>query len=89
MNFTITVDIDAPPDRVWAVMSDIERWPEWTPTVTSIARMGHRPADPTRRVSAVAGHRNLVTLRLSCDRNQRTRCGKLRPIVFTGAFLPV
>jgi uncharacterized membrane protein len=36
-----TIDIEAPPDRVWAAVRDIEHWPEWTPTVTSI-----RPLDP-------------------------------------------
>ncbi len=36
MTFTITTDIDAPPDRVRAVMGDVERWPDWTSTVTSI-----------------------------------------------------
>ena len=39
LDFRIAVDIKAPPDRVWAVMRDIERWPEWTPTVTSIRRL--------------------------------------------------
>ena len=34
--FSITTDIAAPADRVWQVMSDIERWHEWTPSVTSI-----------------------------------------------------
>jgi hypothetical protein len=34
----ITFDIDAPPDRVAQVMKDVERWPEWTPTVTTIKR---------------------------------------------------
>lgn len=35
-NYEITVDIDAPPARVWDVMMDVERWNEWTPTVTSV-----------------------------------------------------
>lgn len=43
MDFRIAVDIQAPPDRVWAVMRDIERWPEWTPTVTSIRPLGTGP----------------------------------------------
>jgi uncharacterized membrane protein len=34
--FSITTEIPAPAQRVWAVMRDVERWPEWTPTVTSI-----------------------------------------------------
>jgi uncharacterized membrane protein len=34
--FSISVDIDTPADRVFEVMSDTERWHEWTPSVTSI-----------------------------------------------------
>jgi len=36
MDFEITVDVAAPPDVVWSVMSDAERWHEWTPSVRSI-----------------------------------------------------
>jgi len=36
-----TIHIQAPPDRVWAAVRDIEHWSEWTPTVISV-----RPLDP-------------------------------------------
>ncbi|MEO8125803.1 MAG: SRPBCC family protein [Bryobacteraceae bacterium] len=39
--FRITIEIQALPDRVWSVMRDVERWPEWTATVTSIRLMDH------------------------------------------------
>ena len=42
-DFAIAVDIAAPPERVWEVMSDIERWPVWTPTVTRLDRLDPGP----------------------------------------------
>jgi uncharacterized protein YndB with AHSA1/START domain len=36
VDFHITVDIAAPPDTVWGVIADVERWPEWTPSVRGI-----------------------------------------------------
>jgi hypothetical protein len=38
-----SIQIDAPPDVVWSVTTDVERWPEWTPTVTSVRRVGSEP----------------------------------------------
>ena len=40
MQFSITIEVDAPPEVVFAVLSEVERWPEWTPTVTRVERLG-------------------------------------------------
>lgn len=34
--FRTSIDIAAPPDRVWSVMSDPLRWNEWTPSITTV-----------------------------------------------------
>ena len=34
--FQIETEINASAELVWATMRDVERWPEWTPTVTSV-----------------------------------------------------
>jgi len=41
--FSISIDINAPADRVYEVMSEIDRWQEWTPSVTSIKRLDTGP----------------------------------------------
>src|SRR4051812_13830024 len=41
--FSISIAIAAPPERVWEVMSDVDRWHEWTPSITAVKRLGGRP----------------------------------------------
>jgi hypothetical protein len=43
LDFSVTVDIAAPPPVVWAVIRDVERWHEWTPSITGIQRHERGP----------------------------------------------
>ena len=43
MELTRSIDIQAPPGAVWAVWSDVERWPEWTASVSRVERFEQGP----------------------------------------------
>jgi uncharacterized membrane protein len=40
---SIEVDVVAPAERLWAVVQDIERWPDHVETVTSVERLDAGP----------------------------------------------
>ena len=39
----ISIDVDADAARVWAVITDVERWPDWTDSVTSLHLLDPAP----------------------------------------------
>ena len=43
MQLAESISIAAPPERVWAVILDVERWPEWTQSMTRLERL--QPGD--------------------------------------------
>jgi uncharacterized membrane protein len=43
VDFQISVEIAAPADVVWRVMSDVERWHEWTPSVSGVRLLDPAP----------------------------------------------
>lgn len=48
--FSITVDIAARPQRVWDVITDFARWPEWTASVSSIRQVSPGEIAPGARI---------------------------------------
>ena len=43
MKLTDSIDIDAPPDIVWNVWRDVERWPEWTASIAKVELLDPGP----------------------------------------------
>ncbi|MCL1869046.1 MAG: SRPBCC family protein [Promicromonosporaceae bacterium] len=43
MRYDTTVDVAAPTDAVWAVLQDVEAWPTWTSSMTSVRRSAAGP----------------------------------------------
>jgi len=48
--FSITVEIPAPRQQVWTVMTDVERWPEWTESISRVIRLSPGPLQAGSRV---------------------------------------
>ena len=48
-----SVDIAAPPDRVWALVGDVTRMPEWSPELRRLRLLGRGPVRPSSTLLGV------------------------------------
>jgi len=53
MKCQTAIDIDASPDTVWRTLTDVESWPKWTASMTSVERLqpGELGVGSTARVT--------------------------------------
>jgi uncharacterized protein YndB with AHSA1/START domain len=49
-HFSITVEIPVPQALVWSVLVDVERWPEWTASISRVKRLSSAPLQVGSRV---------------------------------------
>jgi len=39
MKLSMSTEVDAPVEKVWSVICDVERWPEWTASMLKVDRL--------------------------------------------------
>ena len=55
VRWDVSRDVDADPDRVWSLLTDPERWPDWGPTVGAVRCDADRIRRGSRGEVRVAG----------------------------------
>jgi len=57
MEFRSSVEVDAPVEKIWAVVDRLEEWPQWMPSIKRIERLSDEPL--------TAGSQLFVTAKVS------------------------
>jgi len=78
----IETEINASVELVWATLRDIERWPEWTPAVTSGSIGNPRKIGPGER-SLVVSHRRQGRIQSPRWRSSQVRMSWFKSDVVT------
>ena len=60
MRFESSIDINAPAEKVWAMMGKPEEWPQWMPSIKKIERISKEPLTVGSQVSVTAKVRGLT-----------------------------
>lgn len=86
MRYTRTDSIAASPSDVWAILADVEHWPDWTASMREITRLDSGPlrVGSTARVRQPAGRPMVWTVTELADERSFTWTASTPGIRFTG-----
>jgi carbon monoxide dehydrogenase subunit G len=59
MRFSSSIEIDAPVNVVWALIDELEEWPQWMPSIRKIERVSEGPLTVGSQISVTAKIRRL------------------------------
>ena len=54
MRFESSIEIDAPAEKVWALIDKLEEWPQWMPSIKKIERVSQGPLTVGSQLSVTA-----------------------------------
>lgn len=54
VRFESSIDIDAPAEKVWALIDRLEEWPQWMPSIKKIERVSKGPLEVGSQLSVTA-----------------------------------
>ncbi|MCD6391244.1 MAG: SRPBCC family protein [Dehalococcoidia bacterium] len=54
MRFESSIDINAPVEKVWALIDKLEEWPQWMPSIKKIERLSKGPLTTGSQLSVTA-----------------------------------
>ena len=54
MRFSSSVEINAPLEKVWTLVDNLEEWPQWMPSIKKIARVSEGPLTVGSQLSVTA-----------------------------------
>jgi carbon monoxide dehydrogenase subunit G len=54
MRFESSIDINAPAEKIWALVDKLEEWPQWMPSIKKIERISKGPLTQGSQLSVTA-----------------------------------
>jgi len=54
VRFESSIDINAPAEKVWALIDKLEEWPQWMPSIKKIERVSKEPLTVGSQLSVTA-----------------------------------
>ncbi len=62
LKFSSSVEIDAPPEKVWALVNELEQWPQWIPSIKKIEKLSEGALGEGSQIRITA--KSIITVRL-------------------------